>query len=141
MLRWKLQDPRDTNTATNTYTFTQNPTQMTSPFQGRNLVAQGTVLPGGRVLMWEGNKSAGQWQFRGSIRNKAHYENLRKWVFERGNRIYLTDHFGRQMVVVLQDFQPEPRRSVGVYWRHDYTIVAQVISVGPPTVDEQGNKL
>ena len=138
MLRWKLHDPRDTNPATNTYVFEINPREMSSPFGPRALSTEGTVLPGGKTLAWEGNKSPVQWTFRGSIRSKAMYEALRSWVYGRGNRLLLTDHFGRELTVLLQNYQPVPKRSVGVYWRHDYEITALVLNVGAPTVDENG---
>ena len=134
--RWSFFDP----TSGQTYVFEQNPNRMSSPFPNRNINAQTTTALGGRTFFIEGNTSPVEWTFGGSIRTKQFYETLRSWVYnDQGTplrrRIVITDHFGRKINAVLLSFDPQPKRAVNVYWRHDYEIKALVTSVGVPTVD------
>lgn len=129
--RWKLED------SGGSYTFTLNPKTMTSPFGQRNIVLKYTTAIDGQVVLMEGNRQVPEWTFSGNILDAEHYEALRSWVYDRlGRRVTLSDHFGRRIVCVLTKFDPTPKRAVGKYWRHEYTITAIVISVGAPTVSE-----
>lgn len=119
-----------------TWTVPQNPREMSSPFPTRNVSGRSTV--GGRTLLTEGSTPPANWQFGGSIRSREHYDELRRWVYEKKQRVTITDHFGRQIVCVLISFEPVPKRSVNVYWRHDYSIKAIVVSVSNPTVGNAG---
>lgn len=114
--------------------FDQNPSQMGSPFPQRNLTVQGTTAPDGQSVIFEGQMRPQEWTFTGSCRTHQFYEKLRAWVYDHQGRLLLTDHFGRELVVVLRSFNPTPKRSLNVYWRHDYEIAALVLSVGQPTV-------
>lgn len=119
-----------------TWVVPQNPKEMSSPFPARNVTPRSTI--GGRTLLTEGATTPTNWEFRGSCRTRDHYEALRRWVYEKKQRIMITDHFGRKIVCVLLAFEPVPKRSVGVYWRHDYSVRALVISVSAPTVTDAG---
>lgn len=137
VLRWRLQDPAD---PAEVYTFPRNPNKMSSPFPSRMITTKGTTALDGQVLLWEGVREPKQWSFGGHIKDAAHYEDLRSWVFDRQGRLFLWDHFGRRYVVVLKDFDATPpeRMKIGRYWHHTYEITGLVISVSAPTVGDAG---
>lgn len=132
--RWRFFDPYDPDPRTNIYTFTFNPNEMSSPFPQRNVTAETTTAVDGQTLFFEGNARPTEWSFAGDILDAAHYEALRSWVYDRRRRIYIYDHFGREIQCVLTAFTPTPKRSVCRYWRHTYEIRAFVFKVGNPTV-------
>lgn len=138
---WRLVDPTDTNPATREYIFRPNPRRMTSPFPERAITTRKSSAPGGRSMVWEGPLPDTEWSFTGSALDKAQYEALRKWVYDRPGHVYVYDHFGRRMDCVLKAFQPEPpeRMKSGKYWYHVYTIKATVFGMPTtPTVGESG---
>lgn len=137
--RWFLEDPSDTNPATRTYVFRPSPNKMSSPFPKRALTAATTTGLRGQPLIWEGQAGATSWSFGGAILDAAQYEALRSWVLDRkGGVVYVHDHFGRRIEVVLEGFDPQPpeRMKNGKYWYHTYTITALVLKVGKPKTSE-----
>lgn len=114
-----------------TYTVPMNPESMQSLFSERQVTGKATLA--GRVLLTEGVQPPTQWQFSGQILDADHYEALRHWVYDIKQRVVITDHFGRKIQCVLTSFAPEPKRAVGRYWRHTYTVKALVLSVGAPS--------
>jgi hypothetical protein len=132
--RWVLRDPADSNPATQTYTFPINPDRMTSPFPARQVTYESTTAIDGQPIMWEAQTPPKQWGFGGTILNDTHYEALRHWTYDRQGRLWLWDHFGRRLTVTLTDFAPEPKRGVGRYWLHEYTVNAWVYAITAPTV-------
>jgi hypothetical protein len=142
--KWVFFDPYDPNPATNRWVVPINPNEMTSPFPQRQVTSRFTTAIDGRVLLFEGSPKPADWTFKGAIFNASHYDLLRSWVYDRRRRIIITDHFGRDIACVLQNFNPTPKRAVtgsqggengrGMYWRHDYEVTALVIAVGRPTV-------
>jgi hypothetical protein len=134
VFRWQFYDPYDPNPDTATYQFPRNPNAMTTPFPQRNLTLKQVTAIDGQVLLYEGQPTLAQWTFSGDIKDAAHYDLLRSWVYDRKHRIYVTDHFGRQLLVVLTKFDAVPKRGVGVYWRHTYTITGTVIDITEPTI-------
>jgi hypothetical protein len=134
--RWRLTDPYDFNRETRTYVFPQNPAEMSSPFAARAVTSTPTTY--GNTLLREGARPPAEWTFGGTIRDRDHYEDLRKWVYERSNRVTVTDHFGRKLTTVLTNFDPTPRRAYGKYWMHSYNISALVLAITTPTVGELG---
>lgn len=139
VLRWYLQDPSDPNPS-GIYTFPWNPQRMTSPFPARTITAEGTTAIDGQVLLWEGTPEPANWSFSGVIKDAAHYEALRHWTYDVQGRIFLFDHFGRRLIVVLKAFKPDPgeKYKIGRYWYHSYDIDALVISISQPTVGDGG---
>lgn len=139
VLRWVLQDPADPSPA-GTYTVPRNPNRMTSPFPARAITSEGTTAIDGQVLLWEGMTTPTQWSFGGTIVDAAHYEALRSWVYDRQGRLFVYDHFGRRLVVVLKEFKADPpeKAKMGRYWHHDYEISALVLSISQPTVGDEG---
>jgi hypothetical protein len=106
--RWVLSDPYDTNSATNHYTFPRNPVAMTSLNTERQVTSLGTL--GGTILLHEVRARPRQWQFNGPILDKAHYDALYGWVYDRRRRVQLTDHFGRTISLVLTTMEAVPVR-------------------------------
>lgn len=134
--RWRFRDPYDPNPRSSSYQLPINPNKMTSPFPTRKLNSAYTTAVDGQVLLTEGAATPAAWTFGGEIFNAAHYDMLRSWVYERRRRITITDHFGRDIVCVLEKFDPVPaltRIGQGRYWRHSYSISGLAISVGAPT--------
>ncbi len=129
--RWVLSD------SAGSYTFITNPNAMTTPFAERNIVLKATTAIDGQAILMEGCRQPQVWTFSGDILQHEHYEALRAWVYDRlGRRVVISDHFGRRIVCVLTKFDPIPKRAIGRYWRHTYTVTAIVISIGRPTVNE-----
>lgn len=139
VLRWKFQDPADSSGA-GTYTFPWNPKTMTSPFPDKAITMKGTTAVDGQTLMWEGMSQPASWSFGGAIKDAAHYEAMRAWVYDRQGRLFVWDHFGRRLIVVLKKFNPSPaeKMRIGRYWYHTYTIDAVVIAISSPTVTDSG---
>lgn len=137
--QWKLVDPTDAS-AGGLYLFEPNPNKMSSPFPARALTTESSSAPGGRPMVWEGPTPPTEWSFGGSILDKAQYEALRSWVYDRPGHVYVYDHFGRRLDTVLREFIPESpeRMRNGRYWYHTYTIKAVVFGITPPTVGESG---
>lgn len=136
VLRWKLNDPYDTDTTTNTWTFPRNPSSMTSPFAARAVTSMRTTA--GKLLTYEGASPAQQWQFSGPILHKGEIDTLYNWVYNRKRRVQLVDHFGRTITLVFTGLEITPKRRTGYYWSHDYTCSALIISVSTPTVTDVG---
>ena len=134
--RWVINDPYDTNVLTNSYTFPRNPTTMSSPYGERSVSSLVTV--GGKVLLHEGTKPAKQWTFEGPILDKAHLVALHHWVYNRKRRLKLTDHYGRIITLVFVSLEVVPKRRVNVYYSHDYTVTALVVSISAPTATDAG---
>ena len=139
VVKWKLVDPYDDNPATNTYVFAVSPNEMTTPYPTRNITTMGTTAPDGKFLMWESAPSPAIMSFSGTILDRDQLLTLRSWVYDRNRRLHLTDHFNRQMTVVLHKFDAVPVRTTGrFYYRHTYTIECTVISVKTPLISNEG---
>jgi len=137
VIRWRFEDPSDPNPDTRSYEFPINPNTMGSPFPTRNITVQGTTAVDGQLLMWEGMRSPADFTFGGTVLAGTQYEALRSWVYGKNGRLFLFDHYGRRMVVILKAFKPEPKRMTGrFYWRHDYSIDCIVVSITQPTVED-----
>jgi len=135
VLRWTFQDPAFPSVI---YTLPWNPQTMSSPFPARSITALATTAIDGQVLLQEGMAEPANWSFSGIIKDAAHYEALRGWTYGHG-RIYIFDHFGRQLTVVLKNFKPSPEKiRIGHYWRHTYEVEGLVLAVGAPTIGDDG---
>lgn len=130
--RWVLTDPYDTNPSTNTYTFPRNPMEMTSIFEERQVGSLTTTA--GRIMLYEGQVPAKQWQFSGMILSKHELDVMYTWVYKKRRRLTLFDHFGRTITLVFTGLEATPKRRNGYYYSHDYTASALVLGVTTPTV-------
>lgn len=137
--RWKFKDQ-----ATE-ITLEINPSEMDGPFGSRTITASATTA--GRVLVTEGGFTPKSMNFSGKILTKDQYMTMVDWWVPSPNgshdqrRITVTDHFGRALVVIPMTFDPKPERSPSHYWKHSFTATCMVLSVGSPTVDNEGNDL
>lgn len=137
---WRFVDPTDTDPDTREYVFEVNPKEMSPPFPERALTTQHSSAPGGQPMTWEGPTPLVEWTFGGTILHATMYETLRSWVYDRPAHVYVYDHFGRRLDVVLKSFAPESpeRMKNGYYWYHRYKIKATIYSISAPTVGEAG---
>ena len=131
--RWKFQDPALNNVWLPPdrlweweWTVPINPREMSSPFPEKNVSVRQTSALDGRALLFEGSTPPANWTFSGAILDAEHYKRLQLWS-EKRNRIRITDHFGRTIVCYLLQFDPEPVRAPGRYWRHNYSMSALVL--------------
>jgi hypothetical protein len=134
VLRWVFYDPYDGNPDTQTATVEINPNAMDTPFPTRNYTYKATTAINGQVLAWEGQQQPAQWTFSGLVLTARQYDLLRSWVYDRDNRIQITDHFGRVITCSLSKFDAKPQRAYNRYWKHGFTISALVYSITKPTV-------
>jgi hypothetical protein len=127
-VRWQFIDPRTGET----WTVPLNPREMGSPHTKRSLTYKTTTGgPGtGRVVIFERIREPQPWEFSGAIITKDHYDKLLYWS-QKPNVITIKDHYGRNWLVLLEEFAPTPKRSVGKPWRHEYTMRGTVFP--PPT--------
>lgn len=131
--RWIFTD----TVAPETWTVPINPREMDSVFPVKSFNVQTVVgTDYARPIVMGGSMPPQPWAFRGAILDAAHHESLRHWVYDKGYRIQIEDHFGRKIHCLLQSFAPTPKRAVGRYWRHEYEVTALVFSVGAPTVGD-----
>lgn len=132
--RWRFVDP----VAGEEWTVPLNPKEMDSPFRAKNVTSRATTAIDGRPIMFEGNAPPHEWSFSGVSLNKAHYDELRRWV-DKTNPIRIYDHLDRRMEVYLTQFeavpQPGGKRTVAApvsvddHWKHEYTIKGLVTDV------------
>lgn len=128
--RWTFYDPATTDT----FTFPINPREMTSLFGPRAIETRPTTAIDGQPIVFEANARPVEWSFSGTMLDHAQHESMRHWVYEVGNRIQLTDHFGRVILLDLVSLDSTPKRDISRYWRHEYTVQAIVYSVSAATV-------
>lgn len=121
--RWKLTEVA--NPAV-TWTMPINPYEMGSIFAPKNITSRPVLAANGSALLFEGSPDAHPWSFAGSILDYQHYEDLLRW-FDKRQRVYLDDHFGRRLTVYIADFSPTPKRRRNRYWSHDYEVQAYIL--------------
>ena len=137
MANWHLKWTFTDHATGDVYTFRVNPNQMSSPFPVRNIQSQATTALNGQPILYEAAAPPREWTFGGAILTGVQYEELRSWAVDRKGWITVTDHYGRRLTGVFTQFDPSPRRGVGRYWYHDYTIHMLLTgSVSAPTVQE-----
>jgi hypothetical protein len=134
--RWVITDPYDTNPTTNTYHFPRNPREMTSLHRERAVSSLSTTNH--KILLYEGQTPAKSWTFSGSFLHMSEYDDLREWIYDRKRRLIINDHYGRNITCVLTALDAVPKRRIGYYYSHEYTVTALVLDVSDPTIGDQG---
>lgn len=133
--RWQLRSVSDPASFTTVFV---NPSEMSSPYPTRQVGFESTTAADGNTLVWEGPMAPKDWQFSGVCLSHSHFKQLRDWVYAVPGKVVIRDHFGRDIVAVLREFDaiPQPRTSLDPrrYWRHSYTISGLVLSVSEGTV-------
>lgn len=121
--RWVLRD-----TVTNeTYTFSQNPSTVTSfepAYQTETEVRSGRDA---RILAQRQRPAPTEWSFGGKYRTSEIYDALESWC-SRSNLLELTDHLGRVFQLVLTEFIPEefpPTKKIA--WWGTYEVKGKLI--------------
>lgn len=122
-LRWKLDDG-----AGDVYSFQVNPNAMSSPWEDIAITASATTAPGGAILLTEGQRTAKEMTISGVILEKSQHDVLAAWLKKR-RRVFLSDHFGRTMIVFIKSYSPVPKRRTT--WKHDWEMTLLVL--GSPT--------
>lgn len=134
--RWKFIDAKETDPAYKTYVFPRNPREMESVTEERAVSSMTTT--NGKVLLYEGATPARSWSFSGYFLHKTEADAMNYWVYHKRRRFQLIDHYGRTINLVLTSLDAVPKRRVGYYWSHDYTVNALVLSVTAPTITDIG---
>lgn len=111
---------------TDSFTFEQNPKKMTSPYRPKNIVVSTTTAVDGQALLVEAQTKPTDWTFQGALLTQTMHDAMVTWVNKR-ERIYLYDHYSRQMIVYLTQYDWQPRNSTNWPWAADYTMHAYVL--------------
>lgn len=106
------------------YQFRVNPNEMSSPWEDINVTASGTVAPDGGILLVEGARQVKEFTISGVVLSEGQYFEMIAWKNKR-RRVYLTDHFGRRMVVFIKSFNPTPKRRTS--YLHQYDMVMLIL--------------
>ena len=130
-IRWVLTDPATAET----WQMPINPNEMTSPFGSKNLKhsygARGFWGGTERVALFQLPPGVVEWEWKGVIRTKEHYDSYVYWASKKGV-VHVTDHLGRTWVVFLRSFEPEDRRPMAtVPWRLKFTVKAMLVGQMP----------
>jgi hypothetical protein len=112
--RWRFSD------GVETYNFQVNPNQADSPF--KDVAVEPLMTTDNVTLLVQGTKAPRVMTFSGFLYDPTQYDAFLAWLRKR-RRVYLYDHFDRQMEVVVTSYQPRPRKTTLSHpWAHDYTI-------------------
>lgn len=115
-----------------TWTVPLNPNELSPLFRERQITMNSTTAVDGRDLVFEGRAPARQFSFGGTILNESHHELLRYWVYGKIQKIQITDHFGRDLLVLLTSLDADPEIRGRRYWYHKYTVNGICFDVGDP---------
>ena len=126
--RWAFQayDFSDLANVAN-YVFTINPSQASRNFGVITMNHQQTTSADGSVIAWEGAPIPQPWTWTGRVLTQADHDALVLWG-QTGQRVWLTDHFGRRYLVKMEGLTMTPRRDVNRPWHHDYQMTALALS-------------
>lgn len=126
VIRWIFHDPK----LNETWEVPYNPDAMTSPYPTRKFVYNSTTAGagGGTSVANEAHPDPKEFQFSGQVLHRPHFDGLVYWSRKK-NRITITDHFKRVLLVTLNDMDPVPKRAIGYYWRHTYTMNATCYAI------------
>ncbi len=123
--RWTFFDPYSSDTVT----LSINPNAGGSPSLSKNITTAPTIVPGGRVIRYEGEKDPEMITFGGTIRDNAMIVLYAHW-FNKRHQIQLTDDLGRTQMIMIQKFVPRRVRMGGNAWKHTFEVTAIVVD-GP----------
>lgn len=121
MARWQF---RDLN-APATYVFSMSPDSATSPGFERRLTRTPTTAPTGKVVIFEGRRTAPTIDFSGMVLDQADKSALDTW-FDKHRAIEITDDLGRVTNVYLTALTWERRPTAKHPWRQRFSATAVV---------------
>lgn len=116
--RWTLHD-QDAN---ETWTMTLNPNEYDDIPSTRPLSRAFATRATSRLRSFQNSQTAQDWQWRGIILNKQHYDKLLEWS-RRSGKITVTTHLGQSFEIMMQSFVPqEPAKKAPNNWKMKYTM-------------------
>lgn len=115
-----------------TYTFPNNPTEMTTPHAARVLNPEHTTAADGQPVIFEGEPVPVEWTATGVCFSQAHYDALEQW-HALNRRFYVIDHHERAWVVTFESLDWSELRDPSRPWAHRYTMKFYIYD-GPVTL-------
>ena len=122
--RWVLQDLAPGGLGS--WVMPINPTSASSPEPERYLTPEWTVAADGQAQVWEGMERGTDWEFTGTLLAQADVATLRSYA-ALTRRFYVIDQQLRARVVLVNQVDLTPLRSVEHPWAHRYTVKCQVL--------------
>lgn len=117
--RWVLTDYRSQGPTPYTYTLAINPNEGGSPTIQKNMTIASNVGPNRGAILQEGQSTAPELTFSGTILTQAHYEALEFW-YDKRIAIEITDDLGRKFRGVFSRWEPTRTRRAFNPWFHTY---------------------
>lgn len=123
---WKFEDAIENVTEY----MAVNPNEGASPHYRKQLTKTRTTAPGelGQVIIYEGQDDVSQFDFSGTILNKAQYDLL-YYAWKKRHPVKLTDDLGRQFIIYLESFEPSRKAPThpSYVWRHTYNATSVIL--------------
>ena len=117
VVRWTLWDP----VLGTTLTFPINPAESFLPHREKEFTLQTTTQ--GKLLAFEGNEKAQEFNFSGTFLDQNSYNFMVNW-FNKRYQLRLTDDLGNQFWIYLKSFSPKRKRSSNYKWAFTYDATA-----------------
>lgn len=119
--RWTFYDPATLET----WRLPRNPQRMTPPVPLRRTRAERDAF--GNVRISRTGVGTFPWEFQGRVHSQDEYDTFEDWAGR--NQVVVTDHLGREHLVIPVAFDPTPyvRNGTRNPWLFDYTFRAQYI--------------
>jgi hypothetical protein len=117
--RWVFTDYRSQGPTPYTYTLAINPNEGGSPTIQKNLTIASNTGPTRAAILQEGQSSAPELSFSGTILTQAHYEAMEAW-FDKKIAIQITDDLGRMFRGIFNRWEPSRTRRAFNPWFHTY---------------------
>jgi hypothetical protein len=120
VVRWTFNDYRSQGLAPFTYVFAINPNEGGSPTVQKNMTISSSVGPNRAAILQEGQNTAPELTFSGTILTQAHFEAMEYW-FDKRVAIEITDDLGRKFRGVFSRWEPARSRRPSNPWFHTYS--------------------
>ena len=105
-----------------------NPAESDAAPIERSILYQSTAAPSGRVLMFEGRVKPRMMTFSGTLLTEDQFNVWKTWT-QKQNQIKLTDHLGREYMIVLTSFKPKMNKTSFLYpWKHTFTADCVIVA-------------
>lgn len=118
--RWVFNDYRNQGPTPYTYTFAINPNEGGSPSIQKNLTILSNVGPTRSAILQEGQNSAPEMTFSGTILTQAHFEAMEFW-YDKRVALEITDDLGRMFRGIFSRWEPSRSRRAFNPWFHTYS--------------------
>jgi len=111
------------------FEFTYNPSRMSSPFVVRSYTIDVTTSPEGQALIYESLPKTVDWDFAGFLDTEADLLAFAEYA-ALNRRFFCIDHRDRAWIITITDFDPQPKRAIGLPYAHNYTVRAVLFGEG-----------